>query len=55
VQLIKKFEKDYPRSATLPCASVREYGVDRIAQVEDGISDHELDIGWHAAVEQYYT
>jgi hypothetical protein len=55
VQLIKKFEKNYPRSAGLPCASFKDYGVERLAQVEDGISDDELDIEWHAAVDQHYA
>jgi hypothetical protein len=54
VQLIKKFEKNFPRSASLPCESVKAYGAQKLAQVEEDISDDELDIGWHADVERHY-
>jgi hypothetical protein len=62
VQLIKFFEKKFPRSETLPCNSVRDYEMledssalrNRIETLEDGVSDDELDIVWHEAVEKHF-
>jgi hypothetical protein len=55
VQLMKVFEKKYPRSDEMPCASVKAYGPEHLARVQEDISDDELDIAWHAAVDQYFT
>jgi hypothetical protein len=54
VQLTKEFEKRFPRTEKLPCASVQEYGSRRFAQVQDDVSDDELDIAWHVDVDRYY-
>jgi hypothetical protein len=62
VQLMKQFEKRFPRSETLPCNPVRDYEAvlgaraldQKIANLEDDVSDDELDIAAHAAVDEYY-
>ena len=54
VQLMKEFEKTYPRSDRLPCDSVKAYGPEKVAQEDEGISDDELPIAWFAEVDQHY-
>lgn len=54
VQLMKEFEKRYPRSDRLPCDSLKAYGPEKVAQEDEGISDDELPIGWFAEIDQYY-
>jgi hypothetical protein len=62
VQLVKMFEKRFPRSEKLPCNSVAEYQAvmdsDQLARkranLEEGVSDDELDIVWHESVDQHY-
>jgi RNase H-like domain found in reverse transcriptase/Integrase zinc binding domain/Reverse transcriptase (RNA-dependent DNA polymerase)/Integrase core domain len=62
VQLVKQFEKRFPRSEELPCNPVRDYEAvldvhelnKRIANLEAGVSDDELDIAAHVAVDEYY-
>jgi hypothetical protein len=54
VQLMKAFEKNYPRSDSLPCASVKAYGPQKLARVEEDISDDELDLAWHVTVDDHF-
>jgi hypothetical protein len=54
VQLMKEFEKNYPRSDSLPCAPVKAYGPQKLARVGEDISDDGLDIAWHDEVDQHY-
>ena len=55
MQLIKKFEKAYPRNDLLPCASVEAYGADKLARVEKDISDDELDLELGPSVDQHFA
>jgi hypothetical protein len=54
VQLVKAFEKRFPRTQDLPCNPVRDYGLDKMAKLEEGVSDDELDIAAHVAVDEYF-
>jgi hypothetical protein len=62
VQLMEQFEKQIPRSETLPCNPVRDYEAvlgaraldQKIASLEDDVSDDELDIAAHAALDEFY-
>jgi hypothetical protein len=54
VQLVKAFEKTFPRSEASPCNPVRDYGLQTIAHGEDGISDDELDLAAAEAVDAHY-
>jgi hypothetical protein len=55
VQLIKTFEKKYPRSEELPCEPVKAYNSSKAQGRPDDASDDELDIAWHDAVDQHYA
>ena len=62
VQLVKMFETQIPRSDRLPCNSVREYEAvmdrtqldQKIARLEQGLSDDELDLVAPEDVERRY-
>jgi hypothetical protein len=62
LQLIKDFETRFPRSEILPCNPVRDYQATlgeeelnrRVANLEEGVSDDEVDIPWHVAVEEHF-
>jgi hypothetical protein len=54
VQLVKAFEKTFPRSEAKPCNPVQDYGLEKIAHWEDGISDDELDLAAAEAVDAHY-
>jgi hypothetical protein len=47
-----------PRSEALPCNPVREYDVSNLSKkledLEHGVSDDELDIVWHEAVDKHF-
>jgi hypothetical protein len=55
VQLIKTFEKKYPRSEELPCEPLKAYSASTSSDAQDDVSDDELDIVWHAALDQHYA
>jgi hypothetical protein len=38
----------------LPCASVKAYGAQKLARVEEDVSDDEVDIAWHDAVDDHF-
>jgi hypothetical protein len=62
VQVVKMFEKRFPRSERLPCNSVADYRAamdqsalfQKTANLEEDDSDEELDLAAHEAVDQYY-
>ena len=62
VQLVKMFETRFPRSDRLPCNSVRDYEAvmdkeqldQKIANLEQGVSDDELDLVAPEEVERHY-
>jgi transposase InsO family protein len=54
VQLVRAFEKAFPRSEALPCNPVRDYGAAKINNWEDGVSDDELDLVAHQAVDEHF-
>jgi hypothetical protein len=54
LQLVKDFEKRFRRSEDLPCNSVKDYDVALLHNMEQGVSEDELDIPWHAAVDEYF-
>jgi transposase InsO family protein len=62
VQLVKNFEKRFPRSERLPCNPVEDYQAvqeqsaltRKIRNLEENMSDDELDIVTHEEVEKHY-
>ena len=54
VQLVKEFR--FPRFDHLPCNPVRDYDrpAERLANLEQGVSEDELDVAAHVEVEDYY-
>jgi hypothetical protein len=62
VQLVKQFGKRFPRTEDLPCNRVADYQAvwgptkfgETLANFEEDVSDDELDIVAHDAVDQHY-
>jgi hypothetical protein len=54
VQLVKEFEKRFPRTEALPCNPVRDYDPQKLANLEEGLSDDELDLTAHLAVDEHF-
>jgi hypothetical protein len=62
VQVITKFEERFPRSEKLPCNSVADYEAvmdedalcQKMANLEEGVSDDELEISAVDAVDQHF-
>jgi hypothetical protein len=54
MQLVKAFVKTFPRSGAKPCNPVWDYGSEKTANRENGISDDELDLAAAETVDAHY-
>jgi hypothetical protein len=54
LQSVTDFEKRFRRSKDLPCNSLKDYNVALLYNLEQGVSEDELDIPWHAAVDECF-
>jgi transposase InsO family protein len=62
VQLVKNFEKRFPRSERLPCNPVADYQAvmdpsaltRKVANLEEDVSDDELDLAAHEEVDRHF-